>query len=438
MLAKRLAGRRFFYGWYIVGVAFLVQWVCAENRGGVTSVFLKPMVEEMGWTRGLFSLVEAAVLILVGIGGIWLGSLLDKWGARGFIIIGALLSGVGMIALSWVNSLWQFYLVKGLVMALGALFLDRIVAMVAVANWFVRKRGRAISIAGMGMPLGAAVMLPLASYLVEGLGWRGAWVVMGLFSLAILVPPALLLMKRRPEDVGLLPDGSGQRIDLPTSLAQAKAQDEAISSGGNAGEGAWTRRQALASLPFWVMSLAFGFSHMTNVALGLHLLPFLTDVGLAATLAASILAVRALVGALSRPLWGLVGERFPTRHIAGGMQIGVAISLLGLVATRNPSLLFLAVLLNGLTMVGLMPIVELMWADYYGRASLGKVRGVNMPITFTFAAIGPLFAGFVYDITSSYSGAFLFFAALTLLGAWALFFCKPPRKQVASDVSQGL
>lgn len=418
-LAPALARRGFYYGWYIVGVSFITLFMSMSARSVAFSIFLKPMVAEMGWNRTEFSSALSLGSFVVGLGGLLIGGFLDRTGARPLIITGALVVGGGLIAMSQVRSLWQFYLVRSLIIALGAACISQLVTSVACSNWFVKMRGRALAFSSMGLVMADAVFPFLAGFLVVSLGWRWAWVVLGLLVWAIMLPPAILLMRRRPEDVGLYPDGQAPRPDF---------KEAPVRRDPPAQEATWTRRQALRTWSLWFLTFAFGLSFLMYEGVGLHFYPYVTDLGYSMNIAAALVSVRSLLAGLSRPFWGIVSERFSLRHVAFIILAGDAVSLFLLLPTGRLDLLFLSALIFGICMGANAPVRETMWADYYGRLSLGKVRSLVMPLDYFFAAAGPIFAGLMWDLTGSYLPAFAFFGAAVLLGGFLALFSRPPHQ----------
>lgn len=419
-LARRLSRGRFYYGWYIVAVGFVALFMSIEARGVVFSVFLKPMVAELGWTRGQFSSALAAGSLVLGLSGLFIGSFLDRKGAQPVLLMGGLVVGGGLMALSLVGSLWQFYLVRSLIIGLGAACINQLVTSVAIANWFLKKRGRAIAFCSMGLLAADGVMPFLAVFLLASLGWRLSWVALGLLMWATIPPLAVLLVRQHPEDVGLHPDGEAQPDPRPgSSLAGV--------GGVRLAERTWTRRQALRTWPLWLLTLAFGLSFMVHEGFSLHFYPYMTDLGFSASTAALLVSARAVAAFISRPFWGLVAERYPLRYAGMAVLVLDAFSLLLMLLAPRLAVLFLASLLFGLGLGGHAPVRETMWANFYGRLSLGKVRSLAMPLDFFFAASGPVVAGFLWDATGSYETPFAFFVLAFLLGALLLLLSRPPK-----------
>ena len=207
-----IKGSKFFYGWTIVAVGFLAHIASAFSISSTLSVFLKPLSSDLGVSRGVFSLIRTGEVLIGAVAAPFVGTLLDRHGSRGLMAAGGVISGVGLMLLGQARDFWQFLLVRWLIVSPGDTLMGQMVVNVTISRWFIRMRGRALAFAGMGHGL-AKVCMPLcAASLIAYAGWRGTWVVFGLLTLALVVGPSLLFMRRSPEDMGLLPDGK-----LPTT-----------------------------------------------------------------------------------------------------------------------------------------------------------------------------------------------------------------------------
>ncbi|MBI4337084.1 MAG: MFS transporter, partial [Chloroflexi bacterium] len=206
-IAARLATHRPYYGWYIVGVLFVSSFISSGLSTYATAVIMKPMTQELGWSRGFFSAVVYLATVISSPLSMLLWPVVDRRGARGVMLVSGLILGVGTASLGLVDSRWQFILIKSVIMPFGTVGVGGMVGMMVVTNWFIRKRGRGLAITAMGMSTAGIAMTPVATFLVSEIGWRHSWEVLGLGALVLNVVPAALFMRRRPEDLGLLPDG---------------------------------------------------------------------------------------------------------------------------------------------------------------------------------------------------------------------------------------
>ncbi len=414
-LPTSVGGHRIFYGWYIVFAALVAAMMATGMQVYSLGVFLKPMTDDLGWSRTDLSFGQTVSTLCSGFIAFWIGPLLDRHGGRLLMVIGAVAMGAGFIALGLVEELWQYYVVKGLLITAGSAMAGLVVVNVAISNWFIRRRGIAIGVAAMGVSFAALFTPFLSTALIEAYGWRAAWMILGVSIPLLIVPLSLFVMRRRPEDHGLEPDG-GLGDNRPPSKARAASM---------AMQGVmWTRRTALRTRSLWLLSAAFSLGSMGLSALFLHLVPYLSDSGISAGQAASIFGMVGLAGLISKPLWGLALDRFNTSYCAACEFLLMALGLFAITAVEHVLVLHVAVFVLGLGIGGVSTVQEVIWADYFGRATIGMIRGLTRPFTVLASAGGPVFAALAYDTRGSYEPAFYVFIA-TYIAAAAVILVTP-------------
>ena len=420
-----LTRRRFFYGWVIVAVAFLGDLVAAGIGFYGFGVFLKPMSQEFGWTRAMTAGALTFRSIISGLTAPLVGTLVDRRGPRLIMTVGGALGGLGFVLLSRMSELWHLYLVYGLLGAVGMIGVGGLVSNSTIAKWFIQKRGRAIAIATTGLSLGGVVFTPLTERLIALLGWRGAWVILGIIAWALVIPTSAAFMRRRPEDVGLLPDGLDQASSgkEPSKSITVQLKQKVFV------ERTWTLQEALHTRALWLIVLAFNMAGLSAAAIPFHHVAYVTDRGFTSTQAALSLTVFAFCAAVAKLIWGFVAERIHMRYCVMGVYLGSALALLLLLNARSIETIFAFSVLFGLSFGGQVVLNPLTWANYYGRDFLGTILGVVQPFTMIASAVGPLFAGYVYDVTKSYQRAFFTFLLGFLLGAGFMYLAKPPSKR---------
>lgn len=421
---------RFFYGWYIVAVGFLANVASAFTLASTLGVFLKPLTGDLGVSRGVFSLLRSGEgLIAAGMAPV-IGSLVDRHGARWLMVLGAVVMGTGFLLLSRVEAFWQFLLVRWGLVTVGEAFMGYMVINVAISRWFVRRRGRAVALSSMGIGFAKVGMPLFAASLLVWLGWRKTWAVFGLIALALVVGPALLVVRRSPEDMGLCPDGGSSSTgpSRPLAMQERGSPSEHRSM---ADEAIWSRGEAMRTPAFWLLVTVFGVSSVGVTGLNLHVFAYVTDIGHSEVVAATIMSVIALMQMASPLLWGLLAERIDARR---AILIKFLIQAAGLslaITASDIALLYAGFFLYGIALGGGMVLSEILWAHYFGRLSLGRVRGMGLLLTHVFAAAGPPFFGFLFDITRSYLFSFALFAALLLTSAFLSLALRPPEKPAA-------
>ncbi len=414
-----------FYGWYIVGVALVAQFVAAGTTSYVSGVFLKPMTTDLGWTRGDFSGVQTVSTFVTGALGLFIGVQIDRRGPRLLMFVGGILSGGALIMFSQVHNLWEFYLIRGVAQTAGNAMLGNLVVNVTLSRWFVARRGMAVAIASAGVSLGGVVMAPLAAWWVGAYGWQTAWILIGLLVWVLILPSAYVI-RRSPEDWGALPDGM--------SAAEAEAYGASRKRASAVSEVQWTREEAVRTPAIWLVIFAYGIANIGLGAMLLHLISFLTDQGYSRATAATLFSVLSWSALLSKAFWGTLMDRFHARFLSA---VGFGISALSIIALlvlapKSELLAVLVLAVYGLGIGGTVPLQETVWASYFGRTHLGKIRSIAMPFSIIFGAGGPLMAGILYDRTGSYTVAFCLFALFSALGLVLILLARPPVRPVAA------
>ena len=425
----------FFYGWYIVGTGFFSHVACAFSLSSTLSVFLKPLSEDLGVSRGIFSLLRTGELLITAIMSPVVGPLLDRYSGRWLMAMGALASGAGFILLGQAQEFWQFLLLRWLLVTIGVAFMGYMVVHVAISRWFIRKRGRAIAIANLGQGL-AKVSIPLlAASLFVWLGWRQTWTVFGILTLALVVVPAIVFMRRSPEDMGLHPDGAqGPSSALPSGRETklSAAQRQAL-----AADVPWSQAELLRTRAFWLIVVTFGIANVGVAGLNLHIFAYVTDIGYSALAAATVMSIIAFTQLGSILFWGFISERVDIRKAVMMKFLVQALGLLLAITTTRLGPIYVGFFLYGIGLGGVQVLQEVIWANYFGRISLGKVRGLGLLFTHAFAAVGPPFFGFLFDLTKGYFASFFLFATALVVSAFLILLVRPPQKQSLGNFFMG-
>ncbi len=417
----------FFYGWYIVGVGFLSYLVCAFNLSSTLSVFVKPLTEDFQVSRGLFSLLRTGEILIGGAMAPIVGPLLDRYSGRWLMAIGALVAGAGFLLLSQAKEFWQFLLLRWFLVTIGGSFMCSMVVTVTISRWFIRKRGKAIAVASLGQGIAKVAIPLLAASLFVWLGWRQTWAIFGILTLALVVGPTLVLLRSRPEEMGLLPDGvpglhsSAAVLDKENKFPAARGQVRAS-------EMFWNRREVLRTRTFWIISITFGVASVGIAGLNLHVFAYVTDLGYPDIVAATVMSAIAFTQVGSALIWGFLSDRFDVRKIATLMFVIQAAGLSLAITTADLAAIYAGFFLYGVGLGGSQILQEVIWANYYGRISLGTVRGVGLLITQVFGAAGAPFFGFLFDATKSYLISFVLFILALVVSAFLILLARQPQK----------
>lgn len=404
----------FFYGWVIVGVAFVASGIGSGVAIWGPSVLLLPMTEEFGWSRAEFFSAFLVRELIIGLAAPLVGPLYDtKHGPRVLALAGAVLLGVSMVFIKNVTELWQFIVLFGVLGGIAELGGGFFISQALVPKWFIRKRGRALGVSIMGVGLGALVFPTAVSILIEAVGWRGAWLWFGV-GVGIIAFALALLLRTTPEESGLLPDGGTTRANTQPG---AQARDER----------SLTRREAVRAPAFWLLLAAFSFVGLGITGFQSNWHPFLVETGFGPAEASFGIAIYGLVSGLVRPGWGLLGERFPARYLLGGVSVATAMLIMVFLNVRGMAALIPVMFMAGFIMGGYLILRALLTANYFGRAHLGAVNSLFRPIVMGTGAAGPIIFGALYDLQGGYTLAFLTAALAWGASGVIVLLAKPPR-----------
>jgi len=425
-VARGIKRQGLFYGWYIVGVGFLANVASSFALASTLSIFLKPLTTELGISRGVFSLLRSGEGIIGACLAPLVGTLTDRYGGRWPMAIGASIVGVGYLLLGRVESFGQFAAIRMTLVTFGDVLMGYMVVNVVVAQWFVRRRGRAFAVTSMGVGFAKVCMPILVAWLLLALGWRQTWMVFGVLTVTLLVLPAVLIVRRSPEDMGLYPDGAAEPVAGGNGSARNKKTASELRFADS--ETVWTRTEAVRSSAFWLLVTTFGISSIGVTGLNLHVYSYVTDIGHSAVVAATVMSVIASMQLASPLAWGLLAERIDARITAMLRFVVQGVGLALAISTDSLICLYAGFFLYGIGLGGNMVLPDILWANYFGRRSLGKIRGMGLLISQVLAAAGPPFFGFLFDITGGYGLSFTIFGLALMTSAGLSLMLKPPRK----------
>ena len=412
---------RFFYGWWIVAAAVLLQFIFLSVSQSTVSVFLRPVVEELDWQVWQFTLGSSLAVLAGALSGVIVGRVVDQRGPRLPVLGGALVSAFCLFGLGRQSDLWLFWVLHLLAGFVGWTLFGPLVVNTTINKWFVRRRGWALAIGSSGISLGGLVAPFAMTLLVDSLGWRDGYLFQALFVLAIVAPVALL-MRRRPEDVGLRPDG-GPPPDQTSPTVPTEDEPRSLTSS-----------QALRTSGFWLLLLGYSMNQAALASVLTHAIPFATDASFTRTTGSLAIAVNGLGNLLSKAVWGYCLQRYPPRLLAvtafssGGTGVGL---MLLSASTAEPAFLFTGFFLYGFGFGGTIPISEYLWVSYFGRAHIGAIRGVAQPLTVIGPTVAPVLVGVAYDLKGSYQLAFFGIIGIYLLAGLLVAVSRPPTAQTA-------
>ncbi len=424
-----------FYGWRIVTVAFVTNFVAVGLVFYSYGVFFKVLAAEFGGSR--FGVAAGIAIMNVAIGAFapFLGQALDRSSIRNIMCLGALLMAGGFFVASRIEALWQFYAVMGTLLALGVATVGPLAGSTLVANWFTERRGVALGIAGMGISASGFAIAPLATLLIGAIGWRDTFLVYSVVPLAVVIPLAWLVVVNRPERMGLRPDGAQDPTDREPPPGDPRVRPSVSVDAHLAPvlEPDWSTRRALGQRNLWVIAIAIALNSCTNGAVLIHIVPHTTDIGFEPLAAAWVLSCITGFGAAGKLLFGWVADRIDKRltlWCATGLQ-GLGIVLI-LSAEQYP-LLLLAGTVYGLGMGGMPPLLGALIGAAFGRYRFGRIMGLMNPVMLPIRVLGIPYAGWIFDRTGSYQIAFMTFIGLCVLSILVLFLLRLPEVEPGTD-----
>ena len=423
------ARHKVFYGWIIVFVAIASG--AFSSGAGVwgASVFVTPMGNELGWSRSAFFAAFTIRAILAGVLSPIIGPMQDsRTGPRILMVASGLTMGLSLIGLKWVDNLGVFYLLFG---ALGAISMVGGAEMLTVAivpKWFVRRRGRAVAIASTGTAMGPLFFPLLVHGIISLVGWRDAWLIMGIIILVVLLPLSFLI-RSKPEDINLLPDGDTELGLHPAEgLARVKSTPASLVRTETTNERSMSRGEAVRTPTFWLLIAAFTLGMLGMGGFHANWIPYFEDLGYSPSTGAWAATAYGICSISIRLLWGILAERFPVRYLMVAQSLITGFSIVMFLYIVNVPTLILAGAFHGIALGGFFIMRPLIIANYFGREHLGAINGILRPFVTLSGAMSPLLVAGMFDIYGSYREAFILIIVTWFASAGVVYLARPPRK----------
>jgi MFS family permease len=430
MLARFARRLPFYYGWIVVAVVFVTMGIGVTARTAFSLLF-PPILDEFHWERGVtagafsFGFVVSAILSPL------LGRLMDRHGPRVVMELGVAMMVAGLLLATLATAPWHLYATLGVLVGGGSVCLGYTGQSLFLPSWFVARRGLAMSIAFTGVGVGS-LMLPWLQALIARGGWRGACWTLGLLALIVLAPLNLLL-RRRPEDLGLAPDGGGAP-GKPAAAKGANIVDPAWAATD------WTPQRALRTARFWWVVLGFFGALFIWYAVQVHQTKYLIEIGFAPGQAAWALSLVSFVAIPGQIAMGHLSDRIGREIVWAIGCAGFALCYLCLLLLRghpDPALLYLMVAAQGFLGYGLTSVLGAIPAEIFEGRHFGTIFGLLMLGGIAGGAVGPWVTGWAHDVTGSYAPAFWTAVGFSALSAIAIWRAAPRRvRAVAGRVGR--
>jgi MFS family permease len=427
--SSRLARLPFFYGWVVVAVAFVTMGVGVNTRTAFSLLF-PPILAEFGWERGrtaaAFSIGFIAAIAYAPV----IGMSMDRFGPRFVIPLGAILVSAGMILATFITQPWHLDLTLGVLVGGGTIFLSYMGHSLFLPYWFARRRGLALGIAFSGVGVGAIVLFPWLQGLINRVGWREACWVMTILLLVTVLPPNILLQRRRPEDLGLAPDGeSASALSLQARIHADNVVDHTWAATD------WTLALAVRTTRFWWLFLASGSCLYAWYAVQVHQTKYLGEIGFPPGIAAYALGLVGLTGSVGQIALGYLSDRIGREWVWTISALGFALCYVLLLMMQQhptPVLLYLMVAAQGLLGYGFASVSSAIQLELFQGKQYGTIVGVLSIAASLGAGLGPWVTGALYDRTGSYRLAFWVAIALSLFSIVCIWLAAPRKVRVVA------
>jgi len=409
----------FFYGWIIIAVTFITMAIGVNARTAF-SLFFPPIIDEFGWERGVTAGAFSFGFVVSAIVSPLIGRLMDRLGPRSVMELGVALMAGGLLLAPLTSQPWHLYLTIGVLVGAGSICLGYSGQSLFLPNWFIRRRGLAIGFAFAGVGIGSVTLLPWVQWMIDHSGWRIACTAIGLLVLVVLAPINLLLRKR-PEDLGLRPDG-----DAAASAASVSPLSNIVDPDWAGVD--WTLRRALRTARFWWLAIGYAGGLYIWYAVQVHQTKYLLDVGFSPNVAVWALGAVSLLGIPGQILLGHISDRVGREWIWSASCAGFAVCFAALIAlARYPTLplVYLMVVSQGALGYGLTSIMGAVVVEIFQGKHYGSIFGTIMVAALAGGAAGPLVTGLLHDLWGNYTLAFLIAIGVSALSALAIWLAAP-------------
>jgi sugar phosphate permease len=403
-----------FYGWWIVAAGSMILFVSSGIGFYGQGVILDPLRSIHGWSKGTVSSAITLFFFSNGMVGLIIGRWMDRYGPKWFLVWGSVVFGLSIGALNICHSIHQLFITY-LIMSVGFCCTSLVPVNTLITNWFIRKRGQAMSIANTGLSVGGVILVPMTSYLILHQGLNITLPVLGCIYCLVIIPMAVFFIRQRPSDMGQYPDG--ENLDRKN-----QRQYQTRSAAGQMQ--VWTRRQAMKTLAFWSIAVAFMLALGGQIAYLIHQVSFLGQY-LGPQKAAMAVSITAAASITGRLVLGTFVDRCDKRYAAMACFFIQGLAVLVLAYYQHVALLYLCTFAFGFTMGSIIMLQSLIIGECFGIPSYATVSGTIGFFSMPGAAFGPMIAGLIFDSTQSYQTAFIFFAGASFVAMMVILFARP-------------
>jgi MFS family permease len=418
-----------FFGWWSVLVIGTISGLGhGFNQYGL-SVFFKDIAADLGINRAFTSLAAGIGRLEGGITSPLIGWLSDKFGPRGPVIAGIAIAGTGMILMNFITEVWQYYVTWGVLIGMGLNIGLTIAVDKALTNWFVRRRGLAQGIKFALIGLFGIVVLQAVTPLVLSQGWRITCLVWGMVMFASIPFACVFVKQQRPEYYGMLPDGA--EIDLGAEGARTEMIERGVGYASSFEETEYTFKQAIRTGTYWLLFVGFCTHYIVSGGFTIHVIPFLTDMGIDPTTAGGMMGILVFFTIPSRFFGGLIADRVQKSRLQFLLVGTFLMHVIGIgtfLLFRNIASVYVLLACYGLGTGAASPIIILIIGRCFGRKAFGSILGSILAFVAPVGLLAPVYSGWVHDTTGSYINAFITFGAIAILSTVTMFFVRAPKR----------
>ncbi|WP_019156805.1 MFS transporter [Robertmurraya massiliosenegalensis] len=409
---------KFYYGWIIVTISALSVFFSGPGQTYSISVFIDSYIKDFGWSRSEVSTVYSLATLLSGLCMFFVGRFIDRFGQRKIMIIVSVALAFACLWNSFVSNLFMLFLGFFMLRIFGQGSMT-LVPNTLVPQWFIKKRGKALSYMAIGGFASSALFPPINSWLVSTFSWEVSWLVWGSLLLIIFTPLAYFFVRNKPEDVGLLPDGRKPNVMSEQNKTLENNSDMEIS---------WTLKEAMRTKSFWLILICVSIPALVNTGITFHLISIFKSNSLSAGTAALVLSIMAIVGFPLTLIAGRLIDRVKINYVLAGIFVGEIIFILFLLITKSTFLAVMFGILWGISGGFERIALNYVWPSYFGRSSLGSISGIATTVMVLGSAFGPLPFGYAFDMFGGYTEILLFSLVFPAIGVTCALFATKPSK----------
>ncbi len=418
MSTKVVSQPGIFYGYWVVVATFFCLFTTSGCGYFAFSLFVKPLQADLGWGRGDITIAWTIYLLISGITSPFVGRLISYYAAKWVIATGAIIVGLGFIWLSLISQLWAFYLGYAII-GVGMATMGHVPSSTIVSNWFKKRRGMAVGIMSAGIGAGGFVLSPLiGGFLIPNFGWRIAYRAMAVLAVALVIPLAALVIKSRPAEKGLYPDGE------PVPGVPDPAENQYSHTNGP------TLKTAIATAAFWLIAISFLVGNFIQAGILQTQVPHLADIGFPVALAAGALGAVGFGSTIGKFVFGWLCDRISPKYawaIGLILQAGSLLILMSVKPTTPLAIIWLYTILMGLSAGAWLPTMSMLVSTSFGLGAYGTIFGAASFFQSMGVATGPLMTGYMFDTLGNYRLAYIIVLALHAIALPTALFVRRPR-----------